>query len=94
MHPDYWYAVEYDARGAAGRVVEIKFWGRSIAVFRGADGDVARAREPLRAPPGQALARPGHRLQADLRLSRLEPMTRTDVWSTSRTNSSAGSSAG
>jgi phenylpropionate dioxygenase-like ring-hydroxylating dioxygenase large terminal subunit len=38
MHPDHWYAVEYDAPIVRGRVVEVKFWGRSIAVFRGADG--------------------------------------------------------
>ena len=38
MHPDYWYAAEYDARVPPGRVVEIKFWGQSIAIFRGADG--------------------------------------------------------
>src|SRR5262245_40095835 len=38
LHPDHWYAVEYDARVPVGRVVEVKFWGRSIAVFRGADG--------------------------------------------------------
>jgi phenylpropionate dioxygenase-like ring-hydroxylating dioxygenase large terminal subunit len=38
LHPDYWYAVEYDARVPRGRVVEVKFWDRSIAVFRGTDG--------------------------------------------------------
>src|SRR5947209_205582 len=38
MHPDYWYAVEYDTRVPAGRVVEVKFWNKSIAVFRGRDG--------------------------------------------------------
>jgi phenylpropionate dioxygenase-like ring-hydroxylating dioxygenase large terminal subunit len=38
MHPDHWYAVEYDARLAPGRVIEVRFWGRSIAVFRCADG--------------------------------------------------------
>jgi len=44
LHPDHWYAVEYDARVPVGRVVEVKFWGRSIAVFRGNDG-VLRALE-------------------------------------------------
>ena len=44
LHPDYWYAVEYDARVPVGRVIEVKFWGRSIAVFRGSDG-VLRALE-------------------------------------------------
>ena len=38
LHPDNWYAVEHDARVPAGHVVEVKFWGRSIAVFRGTDG--------------------------------------------------------
>jgi phenylpropionate dioxygenase-like ring-hydroxylating dioxygenase large terminal subunit len=38
LHPDYWYAIEYDGRVPPSHVVEVKFWGRSIAVFRGADG--------------------------------------------------------
>jgi phenylpropionate dioxygenase-like ring-hydroxylating dioxygenase large terminal subunit len=38
LHPDYWYAVDYDKRVPAGRVIEVKFWGLSIALFRGADG--------------------------------------------------------
>lgn len=38
LHPDYWYAVEYDKRLPRGRVMEVKFWERSIALFRGADG--------------------------------------------------------
>ena len=38
LHPDHWYAVEYDLRVPVGRVIEVKFWGRSIAVFRGTDG--------------------------------------------------------
>jgi phenylpropionate dioxygenase-like ring-hydroxylating dioxygenase large terminal subunit len=38
LHPDHWYAVEYDTRVAPGTVTEVRFWGRSIAVFRGADG--------------------------------------------------------
>src|SRR5262249_8472263 len=44
MHPDHWYAVEYDARVSVGQVVEVVFWGRSIAIFRGTDG-VLRALE-------------------------------------------------
>ena len=40
MHPNHWYAVEYDASVAPGQVVEVRFWGRSIAVFRGADGTI------------------------------------------------------
>jgi phenylpropionate dioxygenase-like ring-hydroxylating dioxygenase large terminal subunit len=38
LHPDHWYAVEYDGCVPPSHVVEVKFWGRSIAVFRGADG--------------------------------------------------------
>jgi phenylpropionate dioxygenase-like ring-hydroxylating dioxygenase large terminal subunit len=38
LHPDYWYAVEYDRAVPAGRVVEIQFWKRSIALYRGQDG--------------------------------------------------------
>lgn len=40
MDPDYWYAVEESAALRPGRVIETKFWGRSIAVFRGEDGRV------------------------------------------------------
>jgi 4beta-methylsterol monooxygenase len=40
MDPDYWYAVEQSSRLKKGQVLETKFWGRSIAVFRGADGRV------------------------------------------------------
>lgn len=40
MDPDYWYAVEQSSRLAKGQVIETKFWGRSIAVFRGQDGRV------------------------------------------------------
>jgi phenylpropionate dioxygenase-like ring-hydroxylating dioxygenase large terminal subunit len=38
MNPDYWYAVEYDRNVKRGQVVEVKFWKRSIALFRGDDG--------------------------------------------------------
>jgi phenylpropionate dioxygenase-like ring-hydroxylating dioxygenase large terminal subunit len=38
LHPDHWYAVEYDKRVPAGRVIEVRFWGLSIALFRGTDG--------------------------------------------------------
>src|SRR5271170_4498333 len=44
LHPDHWYAVEYDNRVSAGQVVEVKFWGLSVALFRGIDG-VLRALE-------------------------------------------------
>ncbi|MFD0385618.1 Rieske 2Fe-2S domain-containing protein [Streptomyces stramineus] len=38
LDPDYWYPVAHDRDVAAGRVVETRFWGRSIAVHRGDDG--------------------------------------------------------
>jgi 4beta-methylsterol monooxygenase len=38
LSPDYWYAVEYDRALKSGSVVEVKFWGKSIALFRGLDG--------------------------------------------------------
>lgn len=44
LHPDHWYAVEYEGNVPAGTVVEVRFWGRSIALFRGEDG-VLRALE-------------------------------------------------
>jgi 4beta-methylsterol monooxygenase len=40
LDPDYWYAVEESSRLRPGQVLETKFWGRSIAVFRGQDGRV------------------------------------------------------
>jgi 4beta-methylsterol monooxygenase len=44
MSPDYWYPAAWDRELARGQVVEVKFWGRSIALFRGEDG-VVRAVE-------------------------------------------------
>ena len=38
LDPNYWYAVEYDRAVGPGRVVEVKFWGTSIALYRGTDG--------------------------------------------------------
>ena len=38
MDPDYWYAVEEARRVKPGTVVEVVFWKRSIALFRGIDG--------------------------------------------------------
>lgn len=40
LDPDYWYAVEYDRAVKRGRVLEIKFWNNSIALYRGVDGQV------------------------------------------------------
>ncbi|MBC7171382.1 MAG: aromatic ring-hydroxylating dioxygenase subunit alpha, partial [Polyangiaceae bacterium] len=36
--PSYWYAVEYESNVRAGEVVEVKFQGTSVALFRGEDG--------------------------------------------------------
>lgn len=44
MSPDYWYPAEWSKDLARGQVKEVKFWGRSIALFRGSDGQ-ARAVE-------------------------------------------------
>ena len=44
LHPDHWYPVAYDREVRSGEVIEVKFWGRSIALFRGDDG-VLRAVE-------------------------------------------------
>lgn len=38
LDPNYWYPVEYEAAVPRGRVVEVVFWKRSIALYRGADG--------------------------------------------------------
>ena len=48
MDPDYWYPVAYDHEVRRGQVIEVKFWKRSIALYRGQDGSVAH--------------QPGHRL--------------------------------
>jgi hypothetical protein len=38
LHPGHWYAVEYDARIPRRGITEVKFWGRSIALFSGDAG--------------------------------------------------------
>ncbi len=40
MNPNYWYPVEYAERLAPGGVVEVKFWGKSFALYRGTDGQL------------------------------------------------------
>lgn len=40
LDPDYWYAVEQGSRLPRGKHFETRFLGRSIAVFRGQDGQV------------------------------------------------------
>ncbi|MCS6912752.1 MAG: Rieske 2Fe-2S domain-containing protein [Myxococcales bacterium] len=44
LHPDYWYAVEHSHALRRGQVQEVRFWGRSFALYRGQDG-VVRALE-------------------------------------------------
>jgi len=44
LSPDHWYAVEYEEAVKPGQVVEVRFGGDSIALFRGTDG-VLRALE-------------------------------------------------
>src|SRR6185369_14747393 len=34
LHPDYWYAVEYDRALRPGALKEVTFWGTSIALWR------------------------------------------------------------
>lgn len=41
---NYWYAVELDKNLGKGEIKEVRFWGQSIALFRGRDG-VVRAVE-------------------------------------------------
>jgi phenylpropionate dioxygenase-like ring-hydroxylating dioxygenase large terminal subunit len=44
LHPDYWYAVEFDSAVKAGQVREVQFWNRSIALYRD-DGGALHAIE-------------------------------------------------
>jgi phenylpropionate dioxygenase-like ring-hydroxylating dioxygenase large terminal subunit len=41
LDPDRWYVVEYDAAVRKGQVKEVVFWGASIALYRGEDGQLA-----------------------------------------------------
>ncbi len=34
LDPDHWYAVEHDRAIAPGQIVEVRFWGRSVALYR------------------------------------------------------------
>lgn len=40
LHPDYWYAVEYDEALKPGETKEVTFWGQSIALFRTEKGEL------------------------------------------------------
>lgn len=40
MDPNYWYPAEWDHALKPGEVQEVVFWKRSIALFRGEDGQV------------------------------------------------------
>jgi phenylpropionate dioxygenase-like ring-hydroxylating dioxygenase large terminal subunit len=37
LSPDYWYPVAWEHEVARGKVLGIRFWKRSIAIFRGSD---------------------------------------------------------
>jgi len=38
LDPNYWYPVEHSKNLSRGDVIEVKFWGRSVALYRGDDG--------------------------------------------------------
>src|SRR5262247_3885484 len=38
LHPDYWYAVEYDRAVRPGQTRETRFWNTRIAIHRDRDG--------------------------------------------------------
>ncbi|WP_106092986.1 Rieske 2Fe-2S domain-containing protein [Enhygromyxa salina] len=38
MNPNYWYPLEWSDAVKPGDVVETRFWGQSIALYRGTDG--------------------------------------------------------
>lgn len=38
LDPNYWYAVEFDRAVNRGQVVQVRFWHRSVALFRTAEG--------------------------------------------------------
>ncbi|HJL16126.1 MAG TPA: Rieske 2Fe-2S domain-containing protein [Sandaracinaceae bacterium LLY-WYZ-13_1] len=38
LDPNYWYAVEHDDAIGRGQIVEVTFWGTSVALYRGEDG--------------------------------------------------------
>ena len=40
LHPDYWYAVEYDRALQPGKALEVEFWDRSIALYRDESGTI------------------------------------------------------
>ncbi|MCB9558038.1 MAG: aromatic ring-hydroxylating dioxygenase subunit alpha [Deltaproteobacteria bacterium] len=40
LDPNYWYPAEWDVNLKRGQVIDISFWKRSIALFRGEDGSV------------------------------------------------------
>jgi hypothetical protein len=64
MNPNYWYPLEWSDRLGRGQVSETRFWGESIALFRGEDGR-ARALEN-RCAHRQIKLTLGHVKQCDL----------------------------
>jgi len=41
LDPDWWYVVDYDHAVKKGQVKEVEFWGTSIALYRGEDGQLS-----------------------------------------------------
>ncbi len=60
MDPDYWYPAAFERDLPRGKALEVRFWNRSIALFRGSDGRLAAIEN-----------RCAHR-QLDLTLGRVE----------------------
>lgn len=40
MNPNFWYPVEYVGAVGIGQIIEVTFWGKDFAVFRGTDGQL------------------------------------------------------
>ena len=40
MNPNFWYPVEYVGAVGPGQIIEVTFWGKDFAIFRGQDGQL------------------------------------------------------
>ncbi|PRQ07870.1 Rieske 2Fe-2S domain-containing protein [Enhygromyxa salina] len=40
MNPNFWYPVEYVGAVKPGEIIEVTFWGKEFALFRGQDGQL------------------------------------------------------
>jgi len=40
LDPNYWYAVEFDKAVTPGRVIQVRFWHRAVALFRTEQGEL------------------------------------------------------